>query len=637
MTHHRSLHHKPLILATTFLITLLLAFSLRQGLRAAPPNPFIYTSPRPGAAMVSRETTIAVRAVETLDASCLRALRFEVRGNVSGDHAGQTVLADDNRTVIFKPDQPFALGERVNVTIDPASQHVTCGSLRPWTYDFTIEQIRPVASWSEPALPAVPVGAQTTRPARSLATSGTITSPHLVTVPDNYPDITVTLATGDTGEGYIFLSNFYFFNRGFRDSEPYLLILDNRGEPVFYRRMPDGWPILDFKKQPNGSLTYWNSQTRSFFALNERYEIIDEYQAGNGYICDLHDLQILPNGHVLLMIYDNRTVDMSAIVPGGLDHATVAGLIIQELDQQDNVVFEWRSWDHMNITDTLVSLTAPQIDYVHGNAVELDDDGNILVSSRHLSEITKIDRQTGEIIWRWGGKRNEFTLIGDAQGFDFQHDIRRLPNGHVTLFDNRNNLEPKYSRAVEYILDEEAKTATLYREYRNTPDIYAGAMGNAQRLDNGNTVIGWGYANQTVTEVMSDGTKVFELILPSPQSQYYSYRAFRFPWTGNPTWPPYAVLTTDGVTKTLHYSWNGATEVDYYEIHAGNSPISTTVVMTQSKQGFETQTVLTPAMLDYCYLQVMPIDKTGNSTTFSNKVLNPQPGCNFLFMPIIWR
>jgi hypothetical protein len=384
-------------------------------------------------------------------------------------------------------------------------------------------------------------------------------------------------------------------------------------------------------------LTYWDDRTNSYHALNNAYEIVDEYQAGHGYTVDLHGLQVLTNGHALLMIYDPQIVDMSQIVEGGVPTATVTGLIIQELDQQDNVIFEWRSWDHFNITDTNVSLTKSSIDYVHANALEIDYDGNLLVSSRHLDEITKIDRETGDVIWRWGGKRNEFTLIGDDQSFSHQHDIRRLPNGHVTLFDNRNGLEPQYSAAVEYILDEENKTATLYREYRNTPDIFAPAMGNAQRLSNGNTVIGWGFATPAVTEVTSDGTKVFELQLPYDQHQYYSYRAFRFPWVGNPTWAPKAVLKTEGMTETLYYSWNGATEVDYYEIHAGNSPVSTTIILTQSKQGFENQTVLSPTMLDYCYLQVMPIDKEGNPTRFSNKVLNPQPGCNFLFLPIVWR
>ncbi|GIT32243.1 MAG: hypothetical protein Ct9H300mP2_3220 [Candidatus Neomarinimicrobiota bacterium] len=50
-----------------------------------------------------------------------------------------------------------------------------------------------------------------------------------------------------------------------------------------------------------------------------------------------------------------------------------------------------------------MDLTAQVIDYVHANAIELDNDGNILLSCRHMDEITKINHQTGEIIWRLGG------------------------------------------------------------------------------------------------------------------------------------------------------------------------------------------------------------------------------------------
>ena len=79
----------------------------------------------------------------------------------------------------------------------------------------------------------------------------------------------------------------------------------------------------------------------------------------------------------------------------------VVGLIIEEQDENKNVVFQWRSWDHFKITDATydIDLTDSVVDYVHGNAIEVDDDGNLLISSRHMDEVTKIDRQTGEIIW----------------------------------------------------------------------------------------------------------------------------------------------------------------------------------------------------------------------------------------------
>ncbi len=62
--------------------------------------------------------------------------------------------------------------------------------------------------------------------------------------------------------------------------------------------------------------------------------------------------------------------------------------------------------------------------------------GIILLSFRHLNEVTKIDSSSGEIIWRLGGKQNQFTFLGDTMPFSAQHDARRIANGNLTLFDN---------------------------------------------------------------------------------------------------------------------------------------------------------------------------------------------------------
>jgi hypothetical protein len=284
----------------------------------------------------------------------------------------------------------------------------------------------------------------------------------------------------------------------------------------------------DFKLQPDGRLTYFDQGVDKFYAMDSSYMVVDSFACGNGYATDLHELRLLPNGHALLMGDDYEQVDMSGVVPGGQPDALVIGIIIQELDADRNVVFQWRSWDHFQITDaTHEDLTAATIDYMHSNALEVDTDGNLLLSSRHLDEITKIDRTTGAVLWRWGGKNNEFTFIGDPIGFSHQHAIRRIANGHVTLFDNGNFHSPPFSRACEYQLDENARTATLVWQFRNTPDTFGSAMGYVQRLGNGNTLIGWGAGNPDVTEVSPQGGKVMEM---SFADNLASYRAVREEW-----------------------------------------------------------------------------------------------------------
>ena len=285
---------------------------------------------------------------------------------------------------------------------------------------------------------------------------------------------------------------------------------------------------LDLKINNNGLITYYDSGTALFYGMDSTFSVVDTFYCKNGYYTDVHELVFLNNGHYLLIGDDYEYVDMSQIVPGGNTNALVLGIVIQELDQNKNVVFQWRSFDHFKITDATsdINLTAGEIDYAHTNAIEIDADSNIIISNRNMDEITKINRTTGDIIWRWGGKNNQFTFVNDNIGFSHQHAIRRIANGDYTLFDDGNlHFSIMSSRALEYNLDQVNKIASLVWQFKNTPDEYSTFMGYVQRLDNGNTLIGWGGGNPSATEITPAGNKVLELNLPQ---SIYSYRAYRF-------------------------------------------------------------------------------------------------------------
>jgi hypothetical protein len=347
-------------------------------------------------------------------------------------------------------------------------------------------------------------------------------------LPADFPQLDISVFNNPSA-GYIFMSSFSAsdFAPGSQNQDGhYIIILDNRGRPFYYRKMSNF--CFDFKLQPSGLITYFDRKYNYFFAMNNQFEITNSYYCENGYSTDGHELRILPNGHYLIIGGDFEKVDMSKIVAGGDTSAIVMGIVIQEIDKNRNVVFQWRSFDHFKITDATddINLTAANIDYVHTNAIEVDTDGNILISSRHLDEITKINRQTGDIIWRLGGKNNQFQFINDSVGFSHQHDVRRLPNGDISLFDDGNlHWSQLPSRALEYKLDEKNLSAQLVWQFKNSPDEFSTAMGSVQRLDDGNTLIGWGTGSPAITEVTSQGMKVFELFLPDGMM---NYRAFRF-------------------------------------------------------------------------------------------------------------
>ncbi len=481
------------------------------------PSGVAYLYPPDSARYVLPQSTIIVRLDHEVGPLPDPDSLFRVVGSVSGRHRG-TIVVSEGKTVIFKPSTPFSWNENVRVDLaadaltgsaDPSEKFSFVFRTSPGRVSVPSSLIRELSP-SPGFTPPPPM-----RPMTKIVSTGSDS------LPSDFPTAQV-VDNGDTSSGLLFLDSFAFTFW----ATPYLMILEDDDTPVFYRAMTN--TCTDFKIQPNGLLTYYDLDTPAYFELDSSYAIVDTFECGNGYSTDIHDLRLLPDGHALLLADDPEIVDMSKVVIGGNPKATVIGNIIQELDAQKNVVFQWRSWDHYGITDeTHENLLANQIDYVHANALEIDTDGNILLSCRHMDEITKIDRVTGDIIWRWGGKHNQFRFLNDSLGFSHQHALRRIANGDFTLFDNGNFHNPPFSRAVEYSLDQTDKTSRLVWQYRNSPDIFGSAMGYVQRLPNGNSLICWGATNPSVSEVRPDGTKIYELNLPPG---IFSYRAYRLNW-----------------------------------------------------------------------------------------------------------
>ena len=488
-----------------------------------------FISPLPGSKLILPENNIIIRQGDIIDATTIKEASIEIVGSISGLHSGKLMLSDDMRTLIFIPLTHFTPGEKVNVKVYGGIYTANGDMLSPITFDFYISQTISKNA-SDKALSDVsdfPYSNANTKYDTYILKNNKNMNDGL---PEDFPNITVSISN-NPGPGYIFLAPYYIPSY----ISSYLLIVDNGGIPIFYKRFSS--LVTHFTVQLNGLLTYWDYQPRKFLAMDSSYSIVNSFSCRNGYLTDFHDFLLLENGHSFLMSYDPQIVRMDTVIQGGDSSAVVLGLVIQELDSDKNVIFQWRSWDHFQITDATedIDLTAHTIDYVHGNAIEIDLDGNLLLSSRHLDEITKINRQSGEIIWRWGGlksRNNEFLFVNDPITFSHQHDIRRTYNGNLTIFDNGNLHSPSVTRSLEYQLDEVEKVAVLLWKYNNEPETYARAMGSSIKLSNNNTFIGWGldYNVRAVSEIKIDGTIALELLLPD---SVYSYRAYKFPWKTN--------------------------------------------------------------------------------------------------------
>ncbi len=500
---------------------------------------FEYISPKNNSSLVSLSTNIILKSGADINPASLSANEFSVVGSKSGVHLGTVKLSDDNKTILFFPSAPFSPNEIVNVAVNPGIKTVNGTGFSKVEFQFKTTPLAKRMNLNPLSLLKGSPVIGNSNIKRTMYKSNNFNSIEGNTLPADFPTFTID-SSNNPASGKIFLDN---DNGHFAQNDSignFIIILNNDGTVEKYKRT--NWPALDFKVQSNGELSYADILTLAdgYFAvrwivLDTSLTPIDTIQCGNGYIADTHDFLLLPNGHSLVFASDPEPVDMSQY--GGSDTATVIGAIVQELDASKNVVFQWRSWDAIPDTDSYSDLTANTVDLIHGNAFDVDKDGNILFSMRHLSSIIKIDRQTGNVDWFLGGKQNDFTFVNEHSEnapdyFSYQHDVYVLPNGDITLFDNGNqHLPTPYSRAVEYNLDEQNKTATLVWEYRHNPDIYNFAMGSVQRLSNGNTIIGWGAASSmgapTFTEVHPDNSVALEMHLSPGQT---SYRVFKFPW-----------------------------------------------------------------------------------------------------------
>ena len=225
-------------------------------------------------------------------------------------------------------------------------------------------------------------------------------------------------------------------------------------------------------------------------------------------------------------------------------------------------------------------------DYLHLNSIDVDLDGDLLLSARHTDTIYKVDRESGDILWRLGGAGSDYEVADDAV-FHRQHDARRLADGTLSLFDNATDdpESPLQPRGLVFRLDESAGTAELVRELAPPRRINSSSQGNVAVSENGEAVIGWGSAN-LVTGYEASGSVTFDASMPAGFS---SYRAFRAPWQGRPLDAPYVTVKSDALgALTAWVSWNGSTQVAEWELLAGTDEASLAPVERVPKDGFET-------------------------------------------------
>lgn len=207
---------------------------------------------------------------------------------------------------------------------------------------------------------------------------------------------------------------------------------------------------------------------------------------------DKHDFQFLPNGNILILHTEIELDDFSdqdKESKTNLQHYILSEVNIKTWE----IVKKWNSKNYFTPTEAAphVNLNVPTIDYCHINAFQYLEDGSVLISSRNMDEITKINWSNGEIIWRMGGRCNEFRFINDPIGFCAQHQAR-LYNNELVLFDNGAYHEIKRSSVLIYDIDQSEKNLKLTHRFYGDNLNFSERRGGVTKLDSGNYFVCWG-------------------------------------------------------------------------------------------------------------------------------------------------
>ncbi len=361
------------------------------------------------------------------------------------------------------------------------------------------------------------------------------------------------------------------------------LIMDSRGRVRWFLPIPAPEVAYDFREQTYRGkpvLTYWQGRALAgsgkgtCVIRDTSYELVKRVRFDGPNKADIHECKLTDRGTMLMLAYEQVPGDERSV--GGAKAGTITEGVVKEIDVATNrVLLEWRSLDGVPLKDSYEDLgghSGPGYDYIHLNSVDVDTDGNLLVSARHTWAIYKINRSSGKLMWKLGGKDSDFKMGKGAQTA-WQHDAINAGDGVIRTFDNAagtsgNVRTYPYSRITWVKVDEGRRTATLQKSLRHPgANLSAGTQGNSQALADGHLFVGWG-SQGVFSEFTAGGKLLFDARVPRG---YDTYRAYRDEWTGAPKTKPSVAARRSGSATVVDASWNGATAVQRWQVVGGSS------------------------------------------------------------------
>jgi len=214
------------------------------------------------------------------------------------------------------------------------------------------------------------------------------------------------------------------------------------------------------------------------------------------------------NGNTYVTKWTEIPARVTSKVEGGIEGSERSGKmwgdVIQEVDQAGRVVWEWLAHEHLDPTIDVICPICRRSTWPHTNSIHEMADGNLLVSFMRTSTVAKIDRASGDVLWRWGKGQ-----------LAHQHFVTEMDNGNVLVFD-RGLHTPGMDCGYSQVIELSPQTGEKIWVYMDGHFFFSSILSSCQRLPNGNTLICEG-AMGRLFEVDAKGTIVWEYLnnLPS--------------------------------------------------------------------------------------------------------------------------
>ena len=369
-------------------------------------------------------------------------------------------------------------------------------------------------------------------------------------VPPDFPDIEIVSREPGTAPGLLLVTP-YYSSSGSGEHVSYLAMLDDNGVPRFLRRVTPG--AHNFRWHENARL-YSYAETLlntpgEVVLLDESLEEVGRAGTVGGLApAMMHDFLITDEGNYLFIVNNPVTRDLSRYpVREGESAPSSAEAthdsVIQEVSPDGREVFRWNSWDHLKLSDCHTWRQFPE-EYAKLNSLSLSG-GDIVASFRACSQVLKIERHSGRVLWQLGGsdpaapdsydgrrpvfERPWYRAAGDPLGgFCAQHATLEPAPGRVLMFDNGQcpDGDRTSSRVVEYRLGAGGEAAFVRHYEIGRLAGYAGAV---SPLENGNWLVSWGGGGigAALSEADPSGRELLALRFFKGEDPSMTYRAYR--------------------------------------------------------------------------------------------------------------